>query len=136
MPRDKATGKRPLTTRNERVKIIELHAEGKSYRQIANELGISKDGARKVINYWTDTGELNPPPRPGKKPALNERDRRYLVRLSDLHPRATIAEIAQEAGLKVNPRTIGKYLRQDYRLVFLARRKPWLGREGRKRRKR
>jgi len=75
MPRDKATGKRRMATRNERVKIIELHAEGKSYCQIANELGISKDGARKVIHYWTNTGEFNPPPRLGKKPALNQRDR-------------------------------------------------------------
>ena len=45
MPRDKATGKRRMATRNERMKIIELHAKGKSYRLMANEVGISKDRA-------------------------------------------------------------------------------------------
>ena len=116
--------------------MIELHAEGKSYRQIANETGISKDAAREIIKYCTTTGELNPPSRPGKPPVLSERDIRHLVRLSDSHPRATLAELAQEASLDIKPRTVGKYLRQANRFVFLARRKPWLGRECRKRRKR
>ena len=99
MPRDQATGTRHMATRNERVRVIELHAEGKSYRQIANETGISKDAAREIIKYWTTTGELNPPSRPGKPPVLSERDIRHLVRLSDSHPRATLAELAQEASL-------------------------------------
>ena len=125
-----------MVTRHERGKIIELHAKGKGYRQIANEVGISKDGARKIVFYWTNTGELNPPPRLGRKPARNKRDRRPLVCLSDLHPRATITEIAQEAGLNIKPRKIEKYLHQEHRLLFLARCKPWLGRESRKRRRR
>ena len=60
MPRDQATGTRRMATRNERVRVIELHAEGKGYRQIANETGISKDAGREIIKYWTTTGELNP----------------------------------------------------------------------------
>jgi len=68
-----------MVTRNERVRVIELHVEGKSYRQIANETGISKDAAREIIKYWTTTGKLNPPSRPGKPPVLSERDIRHLV---------------------------------------------------------
>ncbi|KAG0634867.1 hypothetical protein HOY80DRAFT_1058685 [Tuber brumale] len=70
MPQDQATGRHHMATRNERVRVIELHAEGKSYRQIANETGISKGAAQEIIKHWTTTGELNPPSHPGKRPSL------------------------------------------------------------------
>ncbi|RPB01356.1 hypothetical protein L873DRAFT_1788402 [Choiromyces venosus 120613-1] len=134
MPRNRATGKHCMATINERV-AIELHAQGKSYWQIANETGISKDAVQKIIKYWSNTGELNSPPCPGKQQSLSERGIQHLVCLSDLHPCATLAEIAQMAGFDVKLCTLGKYLCQANCFVFVAHCKPWLERESQKQRR-
>jgi hypothetical protein len=111
--------------------------KGKSYRSIAEDTGISKIQAQRIVKHSNDSGEVEPSPRRGRPQALNDRDIRHLVRLSDSHPRTTLAEITNEAGIKnLKPRIVGKYLRQTNRHVFLARRKPWLRMENRNIRKR
>jgi transposase len=89
-----------MATINERVRVIQLHAEGGSHRFIAEHTGISKTQAQKIIKHWSDTGELEPSQRHSRPQALNDRDIRHLVRLSDSHPRATLSEITNEVGIK------------------------------------
>ena len=62
--------------------------------------------------------------------------KRYLVRLSDAHPRATARELLQKSRLDVGVSTLGHYLRSLQRRVFLTRRKPWIGPHNRRQRKR
>jgi uncharacterized protein YerC len=52
-----------MATINERVRVTQLHAEGKSYRSIAEDTGISKTQAQRIIKHWSDTGEVEPSPR-------------------------------------------------------------------------
>jgi transposase len=111
MPRDRATGKRREATVNERVSIIERHARGESYRKIEDATGVSKSQAQAIVKYWRDHGEIKPPPCSGPVPRLSERDKRHLRRLSDAHPRMTLAEITNEARVPVKPRTTENYLR-------------------------
>jgi transposase len=113
MPQDTETSKRRMATINERGRVIQLHAEGKSFRSIAKDTGISKTQAQRIIKHWSDTGEVEPSPRRGRPQTLNDRDIRHLIRLSDSHPRATLGEITNEAGIKnLKPQTVGKYLHQ------------------------
>ncbi len=116
MPRDE-NGKRREATDEERVRVIELHAEGKSYRAIEAETGISKSDMQRIVNLWNTKRLICPPTRPGPKPKLSKRDKRKLIRTSDNHPRATLVEVVNEARLlnPVHSKTAGKYLRRANR---------------------
>ncbi|KAG0637858.1 hypothetical protein HOY80DRAFT_1002284 [Tuber brumale] len=120
-------GRRRETTLEERSRVTELHAMGISFKAISDELGwVSKDGACKICKKWnTGTGTQHNGKRPGRSQQLSERDRRYILRLSDSHPRMTQAEITAEAGLNIQLCTTGKYLRKMNRFVRLAHHKPW-----------
>jgi transposase len=74
MPQDTETSKRLMATINERVRVIQLHAEGESYRSIAEDTSISKTQAQRIIWHWNDTGEVEPSLRCGRPQALNDRD--------------------------------------------------------------
>ena len=125
MPWNKAAGKRRETTLNERVRIIELRSLGLSFPQIQAETGVSRAQASRIYQRWKTYGDINPQTsRTGRPPKLNNRDKRYLARLSDVHPRATARELLRESGLGVGVSTLGRYLRSLQRRVFLARRKP------------
>jgi len=49
MPIDQNTGKRRQATETERITVIEKHAEGKNYRQIARETTVSKSEAYRIV---------------------------------------------------------------------------------------
>jgi hypothetical protein len=91
------------------------------------DTGISKTHAQRIIKYWSDISDVEPSSLRGKPQALSDRGIRHLVRLSDPHPRVTLAEITNEAGIQnLKPRTVGKYICHANRHGFIARRKPWL----------
>jgi len=135
MPRDPITGHRRECTEEERVRIFELRSAGHFYEDIANLLEMSESGVRKVCKDRVTNHRIKPPPRSGPSLRLSDRSRRYLARLSEAHPRATLAEITAESRLNIAPRTAGKYLRKANLWVRLARRKPWLDTNDRRRRK-
>jgi len=82
-------------------------------------------------------GDINPQtPRTRRPPKLNDRDKRYLARLSDAHPRATARELLHESRLDVGVSTLGHNLRSLQRRIFLAQRKPWIGPHNRRQIKR
>jgi DNA invertase Pin-like site-specific DNA recombinase len=49
---NKAAGKRREATREERVRVIELRAQGEKFSDICTVMGISEDGAWRI---WKDT---------------------------------------------------------------------------------
>ncbi|PUU79371.1 hypothetical protein B9Z19DRAFT_1125370 [Tuber borchii] len=91
MPKDPTTGKRREATLVERVKVIEKHAAGKSYRAIGEEIGISKSEAQRIIQRWKEFEELKPRPRtgrpskypPGETRAERRRKHRLAKKLAD-----------------------------------------------------
>ena len=138
MPKDE-NGKRRRATENERVWCIELHAQGKSYHEIEWITGVSKSEAQSIVHHWVHDHTFKPSTptkKRGRPPKLSARDKRHLVRTSDSHPRATLAEIVNETRLPIHPKTAGRYLRKENRYVRLALRKPWLNQVSRMRRQR
>jgi transposase len=71
-------------------------------KAIAEDTGISKTQAQRIIKHWSDIGKVEPSSHRGRPQALIDRDIRHLVCLSDSHPRATLAEITNETGIKKN----------------------------------
>jgi len=55
MPIDQNTGKRRQATETERITVIEKHAEGKYYRQIARETAVSKSETQRIMKRWETT---------------------------------------------------------------------------------
>ena len=53
-----------------RVQVIEVHIKCKRNQKIANWEGISGSGARRMVEYWLDSDELNSSPRARKKQAF------------------------------------------------------------------
>jgi len=98
MPWNKAAGKRREMTLNERVRIIELRSLGMSFPPIEVETGVSRAQAYRIYRHWKMYDDINPQtPRTGRLLKLNDRDKRYLARLSDAHPRATARELLHES---------------------------------------
>ena len=129
MPIDQNTGKRRPATETEPITVIEKHAEGKNYHQIARETGVSKSEAQRIVKRWETTKTINPPPHPGSKPKLDERARRRLHRINEQNPHAPLRDITADLNLKVSERTVGETLRQMNFYVHVARKKPFLNHE-------
>lgn len=67
-------GKRCETTIDEPVAILKHHAEGFSYRQIAEIIDISKSQAQTIITNYQASGTVRPQERTGAHSKLNDRD--------------------------------------------------------------
>ena len=127
-------GKRRESTALERVRIIELNAEGYSQRDIAQKMGsVSKTTVQRVLQQWKSS-QLNPTPRNGRPPTLDLKDKRRIYRASDADPGATLAELTSDMHLGVNFVTVGRVLRTSGRYVRWAHRKPFISVKARSKR--
>jgi len=120
------TSKRHEETIEKRVKCIELHAAGKSYREIERATGVNEDVPHRAVKLWTDHDQLKPTSRSGPAQKLSPCDQRFIRRLSDNNPHATQTKIARSSCVNVKPRTIGTYLRHMNLYVRICRKKPRL----------
>lgn len=81
------------------------------------------------MKRWETTKTINPPPRPGSKPKLDERARRRLHHINEQNPHAPLCDITADLNLNVSERTVGETLRQMNFYVHVARKKPFLNHE-------
>ncbi|KAE9033868.1 hypothetical protein PR002_g8441 [Phytophthora rubi] len=99
--------------------IIGLHDGGVSLHEIARRTGRARTCVRKAIK--AERGPLqdsaNPSPRPGRRPALTEREVRLLVRKAAVGDRFA-AELKTELGLKASVRTVQRLLQRVDHLVY------------------
>jgi len=93
MPTDQDTGKRRECTTIERVRVIELNAQGFSQRAVAKKTEIPRSTVQRVIQEWNIQQKLKADSRSGCPITLSFRDKRHLYRLSDSDPYASLSEI-------------------------------------------
>ncbi|PUU75030.1 hypothetical protein B9Z19DRAFT_1155415 [Tuber borchii] len=98
------------STRKERISLIEKHASGLSYRQISEDLGISKATAWRIVNHWQNETRVNDKPRSGRPRKLSARDECHLRLMVAREPNATLSDLAEDLGVNVSKRTVGDYL--------------------------
>lgn len=94
-----------------RKRIIELYAQNKPTKEIAELFGICRSGTRRIKQQLRERGTLQPLPRnSGRKPKLTEdlaqRIRQYVAD----HPDATRAELKAALSLTVSLQAISKWL--------------------------
>ncbi|KAE9192277.1 hypothetical protein PF005_g18520 [Phytophthora fragariae] len=99
--------------------IIGLHDGGVSLHEIARRTGRARTCVRKAIKteQWPLQDSANPSPRPGRPPALTEREVRLLVRKAAVGDRFA-AELKTELGLKASVRTVQRLLQRVDHLVY------------------
>ena len=105
MPIDK--GKRRETTQQERLKIIELKANGYPYSKISEEAGflISKYGVYQIVKVWEDEQRMENVPRPGHPEKYPDTDvTQRLINASEAGPDATLEGITNDQVLMLPQR--------------------------------
>lgn len=100
-------------TKGERQRIIHLYNQGWTTRRIAESLGRSPAGIRRIRQQFRERGTLEPRKRGnGPPPKVTEQDRQRLAELVRQHPDATLDELLELSGLPVCRSTIDVHLRR------------------------
>lgn len=98
------------STTDERVKILMLVQEGKSYEEVAKEMGVSKSGVGNIVKRWREKGTVLNQPRSGAPQKISTDT---LVQLYEENPFATVGEILEHplVNHKIHEKTVGKKVR-------------------------
>jgi transposase len=96
-----------------RRRIIELYAQEKSTKEIAELFGVSRSGTRRVKQRLRERGTLDPlPRRPGRKPQLTPELSGRIRSHVAAHADATREQVKAALGLAVSVQTVGEWLRK------------------------
>jgi transposase len=126
MPKDPRTGRRREATIEEKVDVIAKKKEGKTFREIEKETGVSRAEAQRIYTKWEKNKTLSNEPRPGRPQKLSQRDLRLVKRLCRKKPTATLEDLTVESGLEVKADTLARKLRDERWYARRMRRKTWL----------
>lgn len=99
-------------TMGERRRIITLYERGWTSSRIAQALGRSPSGVRRVRQHLRERGDLKPRKRGnGRPPKVGPQQRQQLAELIEQQPDATLRELRDRSGLAVSLSTIDRHLR-------------------------
>ena len=99
-------------TMGERRRILTLYERDWPTRRIAEAIGRSESGVRRVRQRYRERGSLQPLKRgDGRPPKVRAADRQKLAALVAAHPDATLDELLEQSGLAVSRSTIDRHLR-------------------------
>lgn len=99
-------------TMGERRRIMALYARGWNTKRIAETLGRSASGVRRIKQRFAERRRLRPLKRGcGPRPKVTEADRQKLRALIAEQPDATLDELTERSGLGVSRSTIDRHLR-------------------------
>ena len=109
-------------TMGERKRIMTLYGRGWTTCRIAESLGRSRSGVRRIRQQFRERGELEPMKRgAGPPPKVGGDERQQLAQLVAERPDATLRELRDALGLDVSLSTIDRHLRA-LKLSFKKRR--------------
>lgn len=92
--------------------IIRKYDQGCSTAEIAEALGTSKSGTRRIRQVMRERGSLEPRRgTPGRKGALTEERAAGLRALVAADPDATLPELRDRLGVTADRRTVGRWVR-------------------------
>ena len=103
-----------FTTR-ERRKIIAMYKQGWDTQDVAQQMGASVAGVRRIWQQYREEGrDTDAYANCGRRPTLDEAAQKKVVELINARPDAFCHEIADEVerqlGVKVSRQTIGRWL--------------------------
>jgi transposase len=106
--------------------VVAKRNEGKTYRQIARETGVSPAQAQRIYEQWNINRKIHNAQRTGRPRKVSARDLRQAKRVVGKMPFATLDKVAEESHAPVKPRVLGRYLRNEGWYCRRARKKTWL----------
>lgn len=93
-----------------RERMVEAVAEGTCVAEVARRFAVSDNTVRNFVRL-SEEGTLKPKPRSGGPgTALNDDDRKRLLKAVDERPDATLQELVDECGLDVSISTVSREL--------------------------
>ena len=96
-----------------RKRIIELYAENKSTKEIAELFGICRSGTRRIKQNLRERGTLAPKPhKAGRKPKLTPQIAQQIRDFVAADPDCTRQELKQALNLTVSLQAISKWLKK------------------------
>ena len=119
----------PELTPYRRGEIVGKYNAGVTRQNIAHILETPKS----TIDYTIDQASKRPHgesrPRTGRPPKLSDRDKRHLIRVTRMDPRATYARLKLQCGLNCSTDTIYRVLKEYGLTNWLAKKRPLLSPE-------
>jgi len=112
--------------------IVAMHNVGVSFAAIGRQLDVSGDTVRKTWNHRENAPLGILPPRSGRPPKLNDRDRRHIkryVRSNRTTRREPLADISDKLNLQVSSDTIRRVLKSTGMNHRIERKRPFLMRQ-------
>ena len=97
----------------ERMRVVVLRQEGKSYREIIKTTGHKYEFIKKWVDRYGKTGNVDDEQRPGRPLKLNQKQttmiKRGLKRKRCCSTRAVVKLIKREEGVNICPKTVWTY---------------------------
>lgn len=122
--------KGPQISLSVRKLIIEHHGSGKSYRQIADMVRLSKDTIAKIVQKYKRSGSYIPAKRSGRPSKTTSRIDRAIVSRVDQERGLSAPKVAKqlesEFSINVTPQTVRNRLHKQGLKGRVALKKPWL----------
>ncbi|GFT50070.1 transposable element Tcb2 transposase [Trichonephila clavipes] len=123
---------------DKRKHIIELHKEGKSFREIGKILKLSFTIIGYIVKKYLETGSVENKPRPGGPSKLTSRAKRMIVRSATNKPMTSPQNIANEllssCNVSLSAQTVRNLLHSTGLKARIPRKKPYISEVNRKRR--
>lgn len=120
---------------DERKIIIKFWKEGKSFRNIAKDVGRQYSSVQRVINNFKSTGIYTSKPRCGRPPKLSSRERRDLIKQVKVNPRLTASQLSENTMVKFDKNicadAVRKILKKAGYRGRVSRKKPFISRVNR-----
>ena len=108
----------------EKIRMIEMKAEGKPIASICEELDRDETTVRRWLNRWTEERLVDARPRTGRPKKISESEEAKMLCFLHTHQTATLREIKSAIGLTCSLRTIDDYLTANKVRSFNAPLKP------------
>jgi hypothetical protein len=109
----------------ERIKVIALQNQKKSFQQIANETSYPKLGIAPVYEIWEEEGWVKKKEKSGHPPKLDQNSLQHIEEVNDDNPDVMLIAITYNAShnIRVHPYTVGNIWCKKLGLWAFA--KPW-----------
>ena len=108
----------------EKIRMIEMKAEGKSVLSIGQETGRHETTVRRVLNRWNTERSVDARPRSGRHRKMTELMQAKMLVYIQTHRTATLREIKLALGTTCSLRTINDYFTANQVYSFDAPLKP------------
>lgn len=106
--------------------LVGQAAQGRSYYGIAKAANLHKNTVRNVIQNTSLQQNGESRARSGRPPIVTDRDRRHIIRIARVNPRATYQELKEKTGHNFSKSTAYRILKEYGLTNWLAKQRPLL----------